>query len=62
MRPAKPKAAAPPRKLTALEAAPLDEEELAEGLADDVEEGEEDDEAPGVVAVGKGIEEVRVTP
>lgn len=65
MRPAKPKAAAPPRKLTALEAAPLDFAEvlLVEGLADVEEEGEvADDEAPGDVDVGKGTVEVRVTP
>jgi len=63
MRPAKPKAAAPPRILTALEAAPLGVDEvLAEGWADEVEEGEVADEAPGDVDVGGGTEEVRVTP
>jgi hypothetical protein len=46
-----------------LEAAPLgDAEVLEEGLADDVEEGEVADEAPGDVDEAPGIEEVRVTP
>lgn len=64
MRPARPKAAAPPRILTVLEAAPLlldlaDEVEVEVG---EVEAGEVADEAPGDVDVGGGIEEVRVTP
>jgi hypothetical protein len=39
-----------------------DAEVLEEGLADDVEEGEVADEAPGDVDEAPGIEEVRVTP
>jgi len=53
MKAAKPKAAAPPIILAAFEAALLD---FAEGLA------EEAFEPAGDVDVGRGIEEVRVTP
>lgn len=64
MRPARPKAAAPQIMLTVCEAAPLDfAEVLAEGVADDVEEGEVVEFEPlGDVDVAAGTEEVKVTP
>ena len=64
MRAAKPKTAAPPIILTPFEAALLGfAEVLAEGLADEVGVvAFEAPEEPGAVDVGKGIEEVKVTP